>query len=67
MRGTEQGRREQTKEGRGPALRHATRALMGGAALEVAEEIDLLPDFEDMLRDSAREEWGVPCPEGLLG
>jgi hypothetical protein len=67
MRTMEQSSRGQAGEGQGSALWHGARASVTGPVLEVAEEVDLLPDFEELLRGGPREEWRVPGPEGLLG
>ncbi len=67
MPGTERGSGRQAEEGRDPMVWHGAQAAVNGSALEVPAEMDLLPDFEALLRGDAWEDWCVPGPEGLMG
>ncbi len=67
MGATEQVGRGQAVDGQDSGRWPGVRVSVTGLALEGAEEIDLLPDFERLLHGGPQEEWCVPRPEGLLG
>ena len=47
---------------------HGTQLSVVGSTVAVVEqEVDLLPEFEELLREPAREAAYVPGREGLLG
>ena len=67
MRTMGQSKRGQVSEGQGSVLWQGALVSKSDPLLEGAEEIDLLPEFEELLRDSGWEVWFAPAPEGLLG
>ena len=68
MQGMSQDSRGQVARGRGPVIWQSAETAAGASTLEVAvQEVDLLPEFEELLHDSTLEERHVPGREGLLG
>lgn len=49
------------------AWRSAQSSVVGSAVAVVEQEVDLLPEFEELLRAPALEAAYVPGREGLLG
>jgi hypothetical protein len=68
MQAMRQGSTGQVARGQGPVIWQSAETSAGASALEAAvQEVDLLPEFEELLRDSTLEDRHVPGREGLLG
>jgi len=68
MQGLRQASRGQVAKGPSPVIWQSAEMSASASALEVAlQEFDLLPEFEELLHDSALKERPVPGREGLLG